>query len=83
MKIKNKNFNRKIVSDWGFTKLGVTQGSVLGCLLFLLYVNDLSKTIKGKSKPTLFGYDTSIIFAYSNLKDFKYNLKIEFESLNK
>ena len=24
-----------------------------------------------------------IIFAYSNLKDFKYNLKIEFESLNK
>ena len=83
MKIKDKNFNHRIFSDCGVTKLGVTERSVLGCLLLLLYINDLSKIIIGKSKPTSFADDTSIIFIYSNLKDFKHNIKIGFESLNK
>jgi len=45
VKINNKNINHKLFSDWGVTKLGVTQRSVLGCPLLLLYINDLSKII--------------------------------------
>jgi hypothetical protein len=83
VEIKNKNSSPNAFSNWGIIKHGVPQGSILGPSLFLLYINDLSKTINKKSKPILIADDTSKIFKNSKFEDFKNDINIVFESLNK
>ena len=51
-------------SEWGEIDSGVPQGSVLGPLLFLIYINDLEKGIKSHIK--FFADDTSL---FSIVKD--------------
>jgi C4-dicarboxylate-specific signal transduction histidine kinase len=57
-------------SDWGALKHGVPQGSVLGPLLFKIYVSDLPLKINSESEPVLFTDDTSVIISSSNFKYF-------------
>jgi len=67
--IYNGNENRNKVSNWATVRHAVPQDSVLGPLLFLLYVNDLPKIINKISVPIIFADDTSILFAHCNLID--------------
>ena len=47
-----------VSSDWCFIKAGVPQGSILGPLLFLVFINDIVEEIN--SSIRFFSYDTSL-----------------------
>ena len=78
--IKN-NCSNRCFSEWGKIKQGVPQGSILGPLFFLLYINDLPGLINDISKPTVFADDTSIIFTNSNYLDLKHEINMVIEKM--
>ena len=70
------NMAIKLTSEWEPVKHGVPQGSILGPLLFLVYNNDLSRTINKVAESILFADDTSIVISNINLEEFKSNINL-------
>ena len=72
IKFNNESTNLEII------RYGIPQGSILGPLLFLIFVNDLQKSTKFLD-PKMFANDTNLF--YSN-KDINILFKIANEELN-
>ena len=62
-------------------KCGVLQGSILGPLLFLLYVNDL-KNASSVLNPIMFADDTNLLYTHSNIQKLSSTMNEELASIN-
>jgi hypothetical protein len=51
--------------------------------LFLIYINDLSKSVSDKSSPILFADDTSFIIANCDETEFKFKTNEIFNEIKK
>ena len=67
------------VSNKAIVTCRVPQGSVLGPLLFLLYVNDMHQC-SNKFKFYLFADDTNILYADKNLKTLEVTVNAELKN---
>jgi len=56
-------------SEWKSVTSGIPQGSVLGPICFVLYINDLPSSIPNESEIFLFADDTKIFRQIMNIND--------------
>ena len=81
--IYHKNHSFGTLPNWAKIKHGVTQGFILGPLLFLLYINDLPQIRNNSSIPILFAGDISTWYINSNFTNYSKDIHTVFNFINK
>ena len=67
-------------SSWTNVEAGVPQGSILGLLLFLIYINDLQENLVSNSK--LFADDISLFSVIHNKQSSAQDLNVDLNKIN-
>ena len=70
VEIKSPNSTQNLVPYWGKLQHVVPQGSILGLLLFLFYINELPLRINSLAEPILFADDTSVRISNRSFVEF-------------
>ena len=69
------------LSDFCTLLCGIPQGTILGPLLFLIYINDLPNCLK-YSKPRMYADNTHLTFASNNVEDMNLYLNQDLTKVN-
>ena len=80
--LKDRSFKvsiENVFSDSGSQLCGVPQGSILGPLLFLLYINDMPQSVK--CDLFLYADDSCLVFQHKNVKEIEKQLNEDFANL--
>jgi len=76
------SYNNGIESTWEKIKQGVPQGSILGPIFFLIYINDLPRLAPIGTKILLYADDTSITVTSPNLENYEKQINKIFKDIN-
>ena len=57
-----------VASQWTFVTSGVPQGSILGPLLFAIFINDFPDVVKDRSQTALYADDSKIYESISSIQ---------------
>ena len=75
-----ENFSEVVFSVAVTIKCGVTQGSILGHLLFLLYINDIPQALSN-THTYLYAHDTSIFCQHQDFTEIENVLNKDFANV--
>jgi len=76
------SYNNGIESTWEKIKQGVPQGSILGPIFLVIYINDLPKLAPTGTKILLYADDISIIVTSPNLENYEKQINKMFRDIN-